>query len=376
MTSPEAAPSFRAWSHAKPPFPESLSLLQQSPPKPADLKPHEILVQVITAALNPVDVQLKNLPIFRLAALSYPKGLGCDFAGRILGKGTEVKDLPMGADVMGVTMSPLAGPNGGTLSEIAVVDLTRSTVIQKPPTLSWVQAAALPLVFLTAKTCLSPPYLVLPASADITSSKRIPPTVVVLGGSSAVGQYAVQLAKKELGATVVATCSGRNAVFVKELGADTVIDYTSEDVPARLRELRPDGGYISIVDCVGGTEAVDLASEVLAPRSAAYPAGGSLTTIVGDKTSRSSMGGSILYLTHPRMLLRMLRGWTGWGFRYSCIMLANRKDWLAEVGHLVTGAGLRVEIDSEWQFEEVEKAYERLNTGRARGKIVVHVKQE
>ncbi|BGP52732.1 hypothetical protein JCM8202v2_000288 [Rhodotorula sphaerocarpa] len=343
---------------------------------PADLKPHEILVQVITAALNPVDVQLKNLPIFRLAALSYPKGLGCDFAGRILGKGTEVKDLPMGADVMGVTMSPLAGPNGGTLSEIAVVDLTRSTVIQKPPTLSWVQAAALPLVFLTAKTCLSPPYLVLPASADITSSKRIPPTVVVLGGSSAVGQYAVQLAKKELGATVVATCSGRNAVFVKELGADTVIDYTSEDVPARLRELRPDGGYISIVDCVGGTEAVDLASEVLAPRSAAYPAGGSLTTIVGDKTSRSSMGGSILYLTHPRMLLRMLRGWTGWGFRYSCIMLANRKDWLAEVGHLVTGAGLRVEIDSEWQFEEVEKAYERLNTGRARGKIVVHVKQE
>lgn len=219
------------------------------------------------------------------------------------------------------------------------------------------QAAALPLVFLTAKTCLSPPYLVLPASADITSSKRIPPTVVVLGGSSAVGQYAVQLAKKEL-------------------GADTVIDYTSEDVPARLRELRPDGGYISIVDCVGGTEAVDLAPEVLAPRSAAYPAGGSLTTIVGDKTSRSSMGGSILYLTHPRMLLRMLRGWTGWGFRYSCIMLANRKDWLAEVGHLVTGAGLRVEIDSEWQFEEVEKAYERLNTGRARGKIVVHVKQE
>lgn len=238
------------------------------------------------------------------------------------------------------------------------------------------QAAALPLVFLTAKTCLSPPYLVLPASADITSSKRIPPTVVVLGGSSAVGQYAVQLAKKELGATVVATCSGRNADFVKELGADTVIDYTSEDVPARLRELRPDGGYISIVDCVGGTEAVDLAPEVLAPRSAAYPAGGSLTTIVGDKTSRSSMGGSILYLTHPRMLLRMLRGWTGWGFRYSCIMLANRKDWLAEVGHLVTGAGLRVEIDSEWQFEEVEKAYERLNTGRARGKIVVHVKQE
>lgn len=62
MTSPEAAPSFRAWTHSTPPFPSTLSLIQQSPPKPADLKPHEILVEVVTAALNPVDVQVKNLP--------------------------------------------------------------------------------------------------------------------------------------------------------------------------------------------------------------------------------------------------------------------------------------------------------------------------
>ncbi|GAA5866292.1 hypothetical protein JCM3774_006605 [Rhodotorula dairenensis] len=376
MTSPERAPSFRAWSHAKPPFPETLSLLQQTPPKPADLKPHEILVQVVTAALNPVDVQLKNLPIFRLPALAYPKGLGCDFAGRVLGRGTEVKDLPIGAEVMGVTLSPLAGPNAGTLSEIAVIDVTRSTVIQKPPQLTWVQAAALPLVFLTAKTCLSAPYLLLPPAAEPSAAHRTTPTIVVLGGSSAVGQYVVQLAKKELHANVVATCSSRNVDFVKDLGADNVIDYKSEDVMARLRQLRPEGGYVSVIDCVGGTDIVDLAPEILAPRSHEFPAGGSLTTIVGDKTSRSSMGGSILYLTTPRMLVRMLKGWAGYGFRYSCIMMANHKEWLAEVGHLVANGNLRVEIDSEFQFEEVEKAYERLNTGRARGKIVVHVKRE
>lgn len=337
--------------------------------------------------------------IFRLPALAYPKGLGCDFAGRVLGRGTEVKDLPIGAEVMGVTLSPvrphflpaptrvpyvgltfplpqLAGPNAGTLSEIAVIDTTRSTVIQKPPQLSWVQAAALPLVFLTAKTCLSAPYLLLPPSAEPSAANRSTPTIVVLGGSSAVGQYVVQLAKKELRANVVATCSSRNADFVKDLGADTVIDYTSEDVTARLRELRPEGGYISVIDCVGGTDIVDLAPEILTSRTRDFPAGGSLTTIVGDKTSRSSMGGSILYLTTPRMLARMLKGWAGYGFRYSCIMMANRKEWLAEVGHLVANEGMRVEIDSEFEFEEVEKAYERLNTGRARGKIVVHVKKE
>lgn len=262
------------------------------------------------------------------------------------------------------------------MSEIAVIDVTRSTVIQKPPQLSWVQAAALPLVFLTAKTCLSPPYLLLPPSAEPTAAHRTSPTIVVLGGSSAVGQYVVQLAKKELRANVVATCSSRNVEFVKELGADTVIDYTSEDVMARLRQLRPDGGYVSVIDCVGGTDIVHLAPDILAPRSREFPAGGSLTTIVGDKTSRSSMGGSILYLTTPRMLARMLKGWAGYGFRYSCIMMANHKEWLAEVGHLVADGNLRVEIDSEFEFEDVEKAYERLNTGRARGKIVVHVKRE
>lgn len=155
MTSPEAAPSFRAWSHAKPPFPESLSLLQQSPPKASQCPIQRRLLRPLTepfssparrletarnprpghhgrpqsrrcstqepavrldlsfqrrsgrcADARPNRVRLRS--IFRLAALSYPKGLGCDFAGRILGKGTEIKDLPMGADVMGVTMSPVS----------------------------------------------------------------------------------------------------------------------------------------------------------------------------------------------------------------------------------------------------------------------------
>ncbi|BGO94595.1 hypothetical protein NBRC10512_004977 [Rhodotorula toruloides] len=381
MTSPEAAPSFRAWTHSTPPFPSTLSLIQQSPPKPADLKPHEILVEVVTAALNPVDVQVKNLPIFRLAALKYPKGIGCDFAGRILGKGTEVKDLQIGAEVMGMTFNPLGGVNYGTLSEIAVIDMSRSCVVAKPPALPWVQAAAIPLVYLTAKTLLSPPYLILPPSANPdptdASSHRIQPTIVVLGGSSSVGQYVVQLAKKQLHFKVIATCSKRNVDFVQELGADEVIDYTVEDVVQRVKELRPAEGYVQIVDCVGGTDFLPHIPSLVSPRTKAYPAGGSYQTIVGDKTSRLAMGGSILYLTHPTMLVRMLKGWAGIGYRYSCIMLnATRRDWLAQVGRLVHDEGLRVEIDSEWEFEEVEKAYEKLNTGKVRGKVVVHVKHE
>ncbi|BGP36473.1 hypothetical protein JCM10450v2_000373 [Rhodotorula kratochvilovae] len=380
MTSPEAAPSFRAWTHGSPPFPSTLSLLQQDPPKPADLKPHEILVEVHSAALNPVDVQFRNLPIFRLPALSYPHGIGCDFAGVVLGRGEEVKDLPIGTEVMGVTMNPLANANGGTLSEISVIDTTRSTVIPKPPHLSWAQAAAIPLTFLTAKTVLSAPYLVLPpsASAEPTSkaSHATQPTIVVLGGSTAVGQHVVQLAAKRLHFRVVATCSAANAEFVHSLGAGTTIDYSAEDVPARLAALRPPEGFLSIIDCAGGRSVLDHAAALLSPRSRAFPAGGSFTTIVGDKTARAALGGSWLYLTHPSMLVRMLRGWAGYGFRYSCIMFRNDRGWLGEVGHLVADEGYEIVVDSEFAFEEVEQAFERLNTGRARGKVVVHVKKQ
>ncbi|GAA6035907.1 hypothetical protein JCM8097_005156 [Rhodosporidiobolus ruineniae] len=371
--------TFRAWSHSRPEFPSTLCLLPQQPPKPADLKPHEIMVEVVTAALNPVDVQLANLSIFRLPALAYPKGMGCDFAGRVLGKGKDVKDFPVGAEVMGVSMAPLAGPNGGTLSQVAIIDTSRAAIIPKPPHLTWAQAAALPLVFLTAKTVLSPPYLYLPpwANPDPTSpdSHAIQPTVVVLGGSSSVGVYAIQLLRLRLHAKVIATCSGKNADLVRELGADVVIDYTKEDVAERLGELRPKEGYVEIVDCVGGTDLLPLLPKLLSPKSKQYPQGGNYCTIVGDKTGRSSMGGQLTYFWNPQMVVRMLKGWLLGAPRYNCIILASRADWLGEVSHLAH-EGFKVPIDSEYDFEAVEEAYAKLNTGRARGKIVVWVKKE
>ncbi|BGP12499.1 hypothetical protein JCM10213_006936 [Rhodosporidiobolus nylandii] len=374
------ATTFRAWSHAKPPFPSTLRLLPQTPPKPADLKPTEVLVEVVTAALNPVDVQLANVPLFRLPSLGHPKAMGSDFAGRILGKGKDVKDFQVGSEVMGFTMNPLATPIAGTLTEVAVIDTTRSAIIAKPPHLSWAQAAALPLVFLTAKTVLSPPYLVLPPTSnpDATSpeSHAVQPTIVVLGGSSAVGQYAIQLLRKRLHAKVITTCSGKNADFVRELGADEVIDYTTEDVAKRLLELRPKEGYVEIVDCVGGTDLFSIMPKLLSPRTKEYPEGGSFITIVGDKTGRSSLGGAALYYVRPRMVWRMLTGWYLGGYRYSCILLAARADWLAEVGPLSSQEDLKITIDSEFDFEDVEKAYERLNTGRAKGKVVINVKKE
>ncbi|GAA5838599.1 hypothetical protein JCM9279_003290 [Rhodotorula babjevae] len=386
MVAPQDEPSHRAWVHGAPPFPSTLSLVDLVAPLPASLGPKELLVEVYAASLNPVDIQLRNLAIFRLPALAGPHGLGCDFAGTVVGRGKDASDFEVGADVMGVTANPLAGPSGGTLSQLCVIDLSRSTVVPKPAHLSWIQAAALPLVFLTARTVLSPPYLVLPPpppppsgiTASQTTRTAPTPTIVVLGGASAVGQHVVQLASKRMGLRVVATCSARSTDLVRSLGALETVDYAADDVAERLAALRPtegEGGYLAIIDCVGGSSLLPSVPRLLSPRTRALPAGGSYTTIVGDKTSRAALGGSFLYLLGWAMLWRMLRGWMGFGYRYNCINFKNDASWLAEVDDLTKDDGWTVSVDGEYGFEDVAEAFARVIEGKARGKVVIRVRE-
>ncbi|GAA5876207.1 hypothetical protein JCM16303_007055 [Sporobolomyces ruberrimus] len=280
---------------------------------------------------------------------------------------------------MGVTFNPLGGPLTGTLTTVAVIDTTRSCIIKRPSNLSPPEAASLPLVFLTAVTTLSPPYFHLPLShSTSTSTESKKPTVVILGGSSGVGIYAIQYAVLSLSLNVITTCSPRNASFVRSLGVSQVIDYTSESVPDRLKELRPKEGYIGIIDCVGGTELFSSSSSswetLLHPKNEDLKYGGSYVTIVGDKTSRDKMGGSLTNWFYPKQFWRIWRNYLfGWGHPYNCIMMDMNKDWLEKIEELVREKGMKVVIDEEFGFEDVPKAFKKLNTGRARGKIVVNM---
>lgn len=232
---------------------------------------------------------------------------------------------------------------GGTLQDLALVDVKAGVVAKKPSSWSWEQAAALPLVWLTARTTIAAvePY--------ITNKK-----VVVLGGSSSTGMYAVHLATAR-GWTVLATCSSRNAEFVKSMGATTIIDYNNTSVSTAVKDFGPD----AIIDCVGGTECLTLAKRYV--------------TIVGDKTSRASMGGAAIYLWYPRMLARMIMGRLGLsGLKYDCVNLELKIKWLEEALGLPTE---KIVIDSTWKFEQTKEGFERLNTGRARGKVVIKLEE-
>lgn len=339
-----ATTTVKSWIYTTPPYPDTLALSTTNVPStPA---PGHLLIQIHAAALNPVDIQLINIPFNSLPYLNAPKIPGRDFAGTVLAADSDT-EFEKGDEVMGITMA-LNGT--GTLTEVADIDIKNSTcIIKKPKHLSWTQAASLPLVYLTARTMIEKckPFM----KASTPSENKL----VVLGGSSATGIYTVHIAKS-LGWTVLASCSGRNADFVKGRGASEIVDYTAS--PTAVVDAVKAFAPHAIADCVGGTECIGLAPKYV--------------TIVGDKTSRSSMGGSALYLTHPRMVARWLLGYLGLGHSYDCIILDARKEWLEESTRLDPEKDII--IDSVFDFGRTKEAYERLNTGRARGKIVVEIK--
>ncbi|KAL1652350.1 hypothetical protein SLS58_000477 [Diplodia intermedia] len=299
--------------------------------------PTHLLVRVRAAALNPVDIQLMNLPLPSLLPSSllsflFPdRGFGADFAGTVIAAGRD-SGFADGDDVFGVHLaSPFGGrDDAGTLREVLNVDVTRAVVARKPPAWkSWARAAAVPLAWVTARTCV--------ARCE--------------GG--ATGMWAVVLAKRR-GWRVVATCGGRSAGFVSSVGADVVVDYTQEGgVRARVAAERPD----AIIDCVGGTECLGLARRYV--------------TIVGDKTSRSALGGALTYLWNPQMVLRTLLGKVGLRSEvYECINLEMRTSYLEEALDLDED---KIVLDSTFSFDQVREALERLDSGRCRGKVVVEV---
>jgi NADPH:quinone reductase-like Zn-dependent oxidoreductase len=327
-------------------YPSTLRLSSITPPSKNEVKPNHILVRIHAAALNPVDIQIMNLPFWSipLPMFTAEKTICSDFSGTVI-QGGEGSGFSEGDEVFGVNMKPF-NPCSGTLSEIAHIDLGSACVIKKPKDWSFSEAAVFGCVFLTARTSIQR----VESYVDSSTSKR----VVVLGGSSACGIYTILIAKKR-GWKVLATCSGRNSEFVREtLGADEVVDYTKQNVREEVKRFKPE----AVIDNVGGTECIGLSKRYI--------------TIVGDKTGRTSMGGPLTYYLSfvPRQWIRWTLGRIGLTESYDVISLDTKKEYLEECKELRKD---QIFIDSTFSMDNAKDAYERLNTGRARGKVIVEI---
>jgi len=322
-------------------------------------KDNHILVRVHAASINPVDAQIWHSPL--VGVVTGEKGLGRDFSGTIVEVGSKVKgNWAAGDDVFGLHFEIFGQ---GSFSQYISIDPASDPVVKKPSSLTHEAAAAIPLVALTAFACLD--WLPMP-----TGSQR---RVVVRGASGGTGSWIVQLAKLLYDCHVTAICSGKNADYVKGLGADEVIDYSSQPVLQTLNDQKAlvKKDYDLIVDCVGGTELIPSYAQLL-HTSGAY------ITIVGDKSDVKSLGGPVTYLTTPAQIIRYIKGYI-WGPRYACVSFYTKSSLLQQVVGLAERGELKIEIQEvikdalNEENEGWKKALELMESKRVRGKIVLEI---
>jgi NADPH:quinone reductase-like Zn-dependent oxidoreductase len=285
--------------------------------------PDGVLVRVRAAGLNPVDHKVREGRLAGAFPSHFPLVPGWDAAGVVEQVGPAVTWFQPGDEVHGYCRRHHI--QFGTLAEYTTVP--EGFLAHKPRQLSFEEAAAIPLTGLTAHQALEALGL------------RGGETLFVGGGAGGVGHFAVQLAVAR-GARVIATGSERNHDFLRALGADP-LDYAARDVAERARDLAGDGGADAALDLFGG-DAREQAFAVLR-------AGGRLCSTAGPPPE-------------PRE-----------GYEVHYIFVRPSGYDLAELDHLVAEGKLRPHVAEIYPLERAADAYERLEAGHVRGKLVVTI---
>jgi len=307
--------------------PDVLTLADCAEPEPAA---GEAVVRVRAAAINPADwYGLSGRPWLARPTMGLrgPRDgrIGIDVAGTVtaIGDGTGVH---VGDDVFGTA--------NGSLAEYAVV---KRKVAPKPPGLTFEDAAAVPVVGITALQGLRDKGGVRPGQK-----------VLVNGASGGVGTFVVQIAKA-LGAEVTAVCSTKHVDLVRSLGADRVVDYTREDF-TRLGER-----YDLLLD-VAGSRSWRACRRVLTPE-------GPVVVIGGPKHNR--LLGPLGHIAAMRLGAVATRGSATF-----FIASVNEAD-LVVLGELIQAGQVRPVVDRRYELSETAEAFRYLGEGHASGKIVV-----
>ncbi|OCL05163.1 NAD(P)-binding protein [Glonium stellatum] len=326
--------------------------------------PKELVVKVHAAAINPVDTQIWRSGLIGWLAGKKEKGIGRDYSGTVVAVGKEVEALGkwrVGDEVFGLLVKFVGE---GTFSQYIHVSPATDPIAKKPTCFTYEMAAAVPLVVLTAFACLD----WLPREKAEDGMRRI----IVAGASGGVGIWCVQLAKKLYNCHVTGICSAKNANFVRQIGADEIVDYTSQFVAQTLLEEKPSGRkYDLYIDCVGGTDMFEYIHDLLHP-NAAY------ITIVGDKTSRELVGGPITYSTYPAQIIRYAKGLI-WGPRYANISLYKKSELLQQVAALAERGEVEVIVQEVVEgvldegSEKWKEVFDLIDSAKVRGKIVVKI---
>jgi len=291
-------------------------------PRP-EPKEDQILVRVIAAGVNPVDGMIRSGMFAKYEKTVFPIILGADIAGVVEKAGSKITKFKASDPVFAY----VSLKNGGGYAEYAVA--TEVEAAAKPKSLSYVEAAAVPVVALTA-------WQALIDTAKLSAGQ----TVLIHGGSGGVGTSAIQIAKAR-GAKVIATASTANQDLLKQLGADVAIDYTKQ----KFEDVATDVDVV--LDSVG--------KDTLARSYGVVKKGGFIVSIVGRPD--------------PAELEKH-------GIRGASISVEPNSSELAEIGRLIDEKKIKVIVSQTFPVAEAAKAQEQIATHHTRGKIVLKVAEE
>ena len=305
---------------------------------------NDVLVRIHATAVNLLDSKVRDGEFKLFLPYRPPFVLGHDVAGTVVRTGPKVRKFKVGDEVY-------ARPRDhrvGTFAEF--IAMNESDVALKPKNLSMVEAASIPLVGLTA-------WQALIEVAKLKKGQK----VFIQAGSGGVGTFAIQLAK-HLGATVATTTSAANIDLVKSLGADVVIDYKKDDFEKIL------SGYDVVLNSQDA-KTLEKSLGVLKP-------GGQLISISGppDPAFARELGLNLFLKLVMRLLSRGIRKKAKrLGIRYSFLFMRAQGQQLSEITSLIESGVIRPVVDKVFPFEKTGDALAYVETGRAKGKVVITV---
>ena len=290
-------------------------------PKPSPGK-DQVLVEVFSASINPFDAKFKagimNMPI------KSPITLGGDFAGIITVLGEGVSDFTIGEQIYGQALS-LTGASGA-FAQFTTANTKNAA--KKPTTADFVQAAALPLVGSSAIQALE-------EHIKLQSGQKI----LIHGGAGGIGHIAVQLAKA-IGAYVTTTVSAEDKDFVKQLGADEILDYKTQKFEEELRD------FDAVFDMVGG-ETTTRSFQVLKK-------GGVLVSMLGLPNEE-------LAKEHDVSIIGQNTN--------------TNTQHLNHLAQLVDSGKIKVNVDKIFPLDQVKDAFEYQENVHSKGKVILIIKE-
>jgi NADPH:quinone reductase-like Zn-dependent oxidoreductase len=320
--------------------PEGSQLTDVPAPAPG---PRDILVAVRAAGLNPVDFKFRQGKLRAILRPKLPFALGNAFAGEVIAVGSDVKRFRAGDRVF----ARVAKDRAGAFAEQACVD--EDDAAQMPRDLDFAAAAAVPLAALTALQALRDELSVKPGQK-----------VFISGGAGGVGTFAIQIAKW-LGAHVTTTASKRGEALVRSLSCDEVIDYTAQDISKT--EARFDAGF----DLIGG-KTLEQMFEIMKP-------GTKIVSVAGvpePQMAIKDLGGSralaaVFWMISYGIRSRARRA----GVSYRYLFMHPSGSDLAQLAELIEQGKLKVIVDKTYPFANISDALAYVESGRAKGKVVV-----